>query len=179
MPTSKIIDDIKNKLIKEIINDDLIVQVIDSKDKDNPSFDGSCLTDTPRNKKNNYTPLLFTYIKYPGTIQDNLTFVCIEVNIVGHYNYKETWVKVQIEVAVFSHVDHMRIDDIPQITANRNDYLSTLLEDKIIDTLKDYTDIKLYSNIGRAYNEKFMYRQIIFECEELNVDVCAKWNLIE
>ena len=77
----------------------------------------------------------------------------------------------------------MMVTNIPQITDNRNDYISKLLDKKFNgrstfgandndeDNVHLYGKMNLVSNVEGALN-KFLYRRMIFEMKDLNDSLC-------
>ena len=170
MAKSEIIDKLKARIVKKIINNQDIIDAIDSPDASKDGFDGSCITNTPANKESGWQPHLFTFIRYPDVLTETVTWIGLEVNIVGDYNRNKSWKQVEVVVDIFSHVDHMRIDNINNVTANRNDYLSVLIEHEVLNV--GYPT-ELYSNIARLYGEKFVYRDMIFQLQIPSADLCG------
>ena len=62
---------------------------------------------------------------------------------------------------------------LPTISKNRMDYLAELL-DKKFNGRRDfgYSGLVLQSNIEDNLNDRFKYRQLIFEATDLNDSVC-------
>lgn len=167
MANSTIIGKIKNKIIRELISDDIIVKAIDSH---NP-------------KVKEPEDLIYTHIfdfnQNPYTLQDVQTFITIQVHIPEDRTYsrsldgKRVFVKPTIEIWITSHEDHMRVNNISKITQNRNDYLSALI-DKKLNGATDYGigEIQLKSNVESSYEKDFLMRVMIFETKDLNDSLC-------
>lgn len=80
----------------------------------------------------------------------------------------------------------MKVNNIPKIQDNRNDYISKILDKKFNgrDTLggskNDENNLHLYGklelivNIEGAYNKDFLFRQLVFETVDLNRSLCEK-----
>jgi hypothetical protein len=67
----------------------------------------------------------------------------------------------------------MVVDNVLKVTANRNDYLSILIDKKLngksglgIGTLK------LLSNVEGSYQQNYLYRKLVFEATDLNKSLC-------
>ena len=115
-----------------------------------------------------------------------ITFLTIQVHVPKTYDRNGTWVVPRLEIWILSHQDVMKVDNIPKISDNRNDYISKLLDAKFNgrDTLGGskndkynlhlYGQLKLVSNIEGAFSQKFLYRQMIFEMKDLNDSLCEE-----
>lgn len=98
----------------------------------------------------------------------------------------KNWVAPNLEFWIFSHHSHMKVDNIPKVSDNRNDYISKLLDKKFNgrDTLgnskKDENNLHLYgkldlvANVEGAFNKDFLYRQMIFETVDINRSFCEE-----
>lgn len=175
MANSEIVASLKSSVIKEIIKDDVFYYAIDS-----PKI--SSVDD--RDKLTEYN--VFSYNKKPGTTDDVTTFLTVQVHIPKTYDRNNTWVLPKLEIWIYSHVDHMKVQNIPKITANRNDYISILLDKKFNGkddfggnqndqyNLHIFGKMDLVHNIEGAYSPDFMYRQLIFELKDLNKSMCGE-----
>ena len=162
MANSSIIDSAKNKIIKEFIKDDMIVKAIDSSNV------------TSREELVNTH--IFNYHQNPNTINTVETFITVQIHIPQSFTYdksSDTFINPTIEIWIISHYQHMVVKNIPKVTANRNDYLSELIDEKLngksgfgIGTLK------LRSNIEGSYQADYVYRKMIFETLDLNDSLC-------
>ena len=67
----------------------------------------------------------------------------------------------------------MKVDNVPKINVNRNDYLSNLI-DKKLNGRSDFGigEVTLQSNIEGSYQKDYLYRQMIFKCTDLNDSLC-------
>ena len=56
----------------------------------------------------------------------------------------------------------MKVDNVPKINVNRNDYLSNLI-DKKLNGRSDFGigEVTLQSNIEGSYQKDYLYRQIL------------------
>lgn len=173
MANSTLITDLKQSVIKEIINDESFFYAINSPD----------ITDIDCADKLVYTHI-FPYHQNPETIEKVITFLTIQVHIPKPYDRNKTWVVPRLEIWVFSHHSHMKVNNIPKITDNRNDYISKLLDKKFNgrDTLGGskndkynlhlYGKLDLVSNVEGAFSKDFLYRQLIFEMKDINNSLC-------
>lgn len=175
MANSSIIDSLKKAVIKEICNDEALFYAINS----------------PRIKNRDKADELigthiFPYHKNVNTITDVMTFLTVQVHIPKTYDKEGTWVTPQLEIFIISHNDHMDVDNIPKISANRNDYISILLDEKFngrnsVGGSKNEKynqsilgELKLITNTEGAFSEDFLYRRMIFELKDLNDSMCDK-----
>lgn len=169
MANSSIIDELKTSVITEIINDETLFHAIDS-----PTIGSFQDSDQLVNKH------LFRFHQNPELIQENITFLTFQVHIQKLNN--NNWVRPTIEIWIFSHNSHMIVANIPKITADRNDYISMLLDKKFNgrDSLGVGTNqchligkLDLRSNIEGAFNQEFLYRRMIFETRDINDLYCG------
>lgn len=161
MANSSIIKEAKNKIIKEFIKDENIVEAINS-----PTIDSK----TP--EKLLYTHI-FDYNQNPNTLNDIDTFITVEVSIPESYYFEKTFVKPVVEIWIVSHEQHMRVNEIPKITENRNDYLSALIDKKLNGSNSfGIGDLKLKSNVAGAFQIDYLYRKMVFEGIDLNNSLC-------
>ncbi len=163
MANSSIIGKIKNKIIRGFIKDKEIIQAIDSPNIESPEK----LIGTH----------IFDFHQNPFTINDVKTFITIQVHIPQVY-YKDdvnkSFVKSNLEIWIISHVNHMKVDNIPKVTDNRNDYLSKLIDRKL-NGKPDYGigKLRLIVNIEGSYQQDYVYRKMIFEGLDLNNSLCG------
>lgn len=160
--------------MKEIINDERLFYAIDSPD----------ITDIKKADRLVYTHV-FPYHKNPSTITKAITFLTIQVHIPKTYDASNLWVVPRMEIWIITHDKHMKAENIPGVSDNRNDYISKLLDKKFNgrDTLggnKDdannlhlYGKLDLIRNVEGAYpSGDFLYRKMIFELKDLNHSLC-------
>ena len=173
MANSSIISRMKDKLITEIINDEALFYAIDS-----PTI--KKLEDADRLVGTH----IFNYHQNPLTLKEVQTFLTIQMHIPKTYGANNTWVSPRLEIWIISHQDHMEVDNIPKITANRNDYISQLLDQKFNgrreigvskqakNNLNLFDKLDLISNVEGALASDYLYRQMIFEVKDLNDSLC-------
>ena len=161
MANSTSISDFKEKIVKAIANDDTLFYAIDAKDCET----GADLINTH----------IFKYNQNPETIVEAITFITIMVHTKSR-DRNGTFVTPTLELWIFSHNKHMQMDS--RITKdNRNDYISMLLDEKINGS-SEYGGIgklMLVSNVEGVYNQKFLYRRMIFETVDINDSFCEGW----
>lgn len=159
MANSSIIGKAKNKIVKEFIKDDEIVQALGCDENEK----GEELINTH----------IFNYHQNPNTINTVGTFITIQVHIPRSFEFDATYVSPSVEIWIISHEKHMVVDNVPKVTENRNDYLSKLIDKK----LNGRDDIgigglTLESNIEGSYQKDYVYRQMVFKAIDLNKTLC-------
>lgn len=160
MANSSIISKTKNKIIREFIKDKNIVEAINS---------SSISKDTP--EKLIYSHI-FDYHQNPNTLNSVGTFITVEVSIPDSWGDR-TFIKPIIEICIYSHEQHMRVENIPKVKKNRNDYLSELIDNKLNGSSGyGIGKIELRSNTGGAYQMDYLYRKMVFEGTDLNNSLC-------
>ena len=159
MANSSIITQAKNKIIKEFIKDDTIIQAINSSNVSSPEK----LIGTH----------IFNYHQNPNTINTAETFITIQVHIPEPFFRNSTYINPTIEIWVISHEKNMIVNNIPKVTDNRNDYLSRLI-DKKLNGRSDFGigELSLISNIEGSYQQNYLYRKMVFEGTDLNNSLC-------
>lgn len=165
MANSSIIRKAKNKIIKEFIKDQDIIAAINSSEV----------------KSNEPEKLIykhiFDYNQNPHTLNIVGTFITIQVHIpqsyYNDYSSSNILVKPNIEIWIISHEKHMKVDNIPKITQNRNDYLSELIDRKINGKSGfGIGETRLLSNIEGSFQQDYLFRKMIIECKDLNWSLC-------
>ena len=169
---SKFINAVKDAVIGEIINDETMFKLIVSPDI--TSFeDSEKLIGTH----------IFRFGKNPTVIEKDITFITIQVHTDKSIN---SWTRIvpQIEITIYSHDNHMNLDTkiFPNVTANRNDYISEWFDNKLngvtkIGSFNLTSKLKLKRNHEYSYTKPdWMMRNMIFEGEEMSIDLCAEMN---
>lgn len=171
MANSSLISDIKEKLIEEMINDDAVFYAINSPEV--TDFSSACdLINTH----------IFRYNQNPISLKKTISFITIQVHLPRAYD-NNLFVKAQLEIWIYSHESCMKVSNIPGITADRNDYLSQLLDEKFNgrdylglpednQKLKFYGTLDLISNVEGAFAPNYLYRRMIFETKDVNDSLC-------
>lgn len=179
MANSSIVSTLKDKIIAEIINDETIFQAINS-----PTV--KCFDDSAEliNKH------IFRYNQNPNTLDSTITFLTLQVHIPESYGARSselTWVKPRLEIWVYSHESCMTIKNIPKITANRNDYISQILDEKFNgrnqfglpgdkNPLQLFGELELVSNVEGVLKTNYLFRQLIFSTKDLNDSLCKGYS---
>ena len=175
MANSEVISKLKKSVIKEILSDSDLIKAIDP-----PSN-----IDSTKPKNLMYS-CIFPYHQNPETLRTQSTFLTIEVQIPRAYDKNAKWINVDLEIYIISHQGHMRVDNIPKITDNRNDYLSKLIDVKFNgksifgDSKNDefnyhtYGELILNYNIGGAIGNDYLYRKMGFSMTDVNNSFCSE-----
>lgn len=166
MANSSIVRQAKNKIIKEFIKDQEIIDAINSSEV------------KPSEPQKLLYKHIFDYNQNPHTLNIIGTFITIQVHIPQDY-YSDyhgnsiIHVKPTIEIWIISHEKHMRVDNVPKITQNRNDYLSEII-DKKINGKRGFGigETRLISNIEGAFQQDYLFRKLVFECLDFNASLC-------
>ena len=161
MANSSIIGKAKNKIIKEFIKDQQIIQAIDN-------------TRLNPNQTEKYiNTCIFDYGRNPYTEDTVDTFITVQVHIPETWFRTKPFVKPQVEIWIISHQRHMKVDNIPKIKVNRNDYLSELIDDKL-NGRNDFGigELNMIANIEGEFQQNFMYRKMVFEGTDINNSMC-------
>lgn len=175
MANSTLVTDLKSAVIKELISDEAFFDAINSPE----------IKDKKQANKLVYTHI-FPYHQNPETITETITFITIQVHVPKPYSYmrSKTWVAPNLEIWIYSHNKHMKVDNIPKVTDNRNDYISKIIDKKFNgrDTLGNSKNdennlhllgqLELVANVEGAASKDFLYRQMVFETVDLNRSFC-------
>lgn len=165
MANSSIIKKVKNKIIKEFIKDQDIVAAINSSDID---------ANEPEKLVGTH---IFNYNQNPHTLNTVGTFITVQVHIpqsyYNDYRASNVFVKPNIEIWIISHERHMKVDNVPKITQNRNDYLSELIDNKINGKSGfGIGQTRLLSNVEGSFQQDYLFRKMIIECLDFNWSLC-------
>lgn len=167
MANSLIVEEIKNKVFQLFVKNNEIVDTLDSPNKNDKGWNPIYLINNPNTVSKGFTPLLFNYHKNPEYIEDSITFI----NLMTHLQGKGTYVEVRLEIYIYSHDKHMRIDN-PKILSNRNDYLSYLIDKELNGKDIGFGNLRLVSNNEGVFNKDFNFRKLTFITQDLNDDLC-------
>ena len=159
MANSSFIGKAKNKLIKEFIKDESIVKAI-----------GSSIT-SPEKLVGTH---IFNYHQNPNTLTTVDTFITVQVHIPKSFYGDTVFVKPTIEIWIISHYEHMRVDNIPKIKSNRNDYLSMLIDKELNGKNYGYGGLTLTLNIEGSFQSDYAYRKLCFATTDLNRSLCEE-----
>lgn len=161
MANSSIIGKAKNKIIREFIRDKSIVMAIDSH---------SVKSSEPEKLVGTH---IFNYHQNPNTINTVETFITIQVHIPSSSYRNKLYVKPTIEIWIISHEQHMKVDNIPKVNMNRNDYLSELIDKKLNGkTGYGIGKLVLTNNDEGSYQQDYVFRRMVFTGQDLNNSLC-------
>lgn len=165
--------DLKLAVIKELVKDENIFNAIDSHEvKDFKSA------------KDLVYAHIFPYARIPETITETTTLITIQVHIRENKFRDRTFIIPTIEFRIYSHQDHMKVENIPKISDTRNDYISRLIDSRFNgrssfgDNKDPQFDIGTYGSLDLVLNEEgstsqgFLYRRMLFETKDLNKSIC-------
>lgn len=172
MANSRIISELKNKVTKMIINDEELIKAIDPPDYTNDDWEEIYMINSVETEKAGYKPVIYREHQNPNMITETMTFLTIEVDIPENYNTPEFFKYPQLEIWIVSHNKHNRIDNIPGVRDNRNDYISILLDEKFNGESAGIGSLKLVSNTAGIYDDKFIYRRLVFQGIDLSDSIC-------
>lgn len=161
MSSELIISEAKNKIIRDFIKDDELVRAIG--------------VDPSMSREKLIGKYIFDYNQNPNTINDVGTFITVLVHIPRrYYGYKKMYVYPTVDIWIISHQRHMKVDDIPKVIGNRNDYISRLIGRKLNGSnLFGLGDLELTENVEGAIQSDYLYRNMIFQCAELSRSMCV------
>ena len=162
MANSSSISTLKNKIIKDLIGNKDIVKAIDSPD-----------IVLPEQLINTH---IFDYNQNPFTINKNITFITVQVHLpeAFHYESNAIFVKPTVKIWIISHYEHMKINNIPKVKSNRNDYLSMLIDNEINGKSYGYGGLTLSLNIEGSFQIDYSYRKMCFVTNDLNNSRCEE-----
>ena len=87
----------------------------------------------------------------------------------------KAFVSPTIEIWIYSHQQHMIVDNVPKVTSNRNDYLSELIDNKFNGRSGfGIGKLELTSNIEGNYQADYLYRKLTFQATDLNNSLCEE-----
>ncbi len=173
MANSSIVTALKEAVINEIIHDEQIFYAIDSPD-----------ITTPKNADLLVYEHIFPYHMNPENLTREITLLTVQVQIPKTLDDSNIWVVPRLEIWIITHINHMRTDNIPPVTDNRNDYISKLIDKKLngrdtlgtskndADNLHLYGRLNFVSNTEGVFSKDYLYRQMIFEMKDVNHSFC-------
>ena len=163
MANSSSINQLKEKIIRDIVSDPKIVEAIDKSKIDNP-------TELINNN-------IFKFNKNPNALQETSTFITVQVHLPEVSN-NQTWMVAVIELWIVTENKNMIVDDIVGVSANRNDYISELIDKKfnMKYNYADFDKIVLERNVESNYagNPDYLARQMLFVTKDLNGTLCEE-----
>ena len=150
----------KNRVIKDIINDERIVKAIDSP--------------TCQNADELMYTHIFDFHQNPLTLNKAITFITVQVHLpeAFHYESNAIFVKPTVEIWIISHYEHMRVKNIPKVKGNRNDYLSILIDENLNGKSYGYGGLTLALNEEGSFQSDYAFRRLTFVTNDLNNSHC-------
>ncbi|MGN0165897.1 MAG: hypothetical protein ACI39R_06915 [Lachnospiraceae bacterium] len=173
MANSSLVSNLKNAVIAELLKDEAIFDAIDSPDITNPEDADELLYKH-----------IFPYHKSPEALTGAVTLLTVQVQIPKTYDQNNLWVVPRLEIWIISHETHMTVDNIPDISDNRNDYLSRLIDRKFNgrdtfgvnpdekNNIHLYGNLELVGNTEGVFSEDYLFRQMLFEMKDINNGLC-------
>ena len=160
MANSSSIVNLKNKVIKDLITDERIVTAIDSSEY--------------KIAEDLVNTHIFDYHQNPFTLDKSITFLTIQVHIpeAFHYESNAIFLKPTVEIWIVSHYEHMRVNNIPKVKCNRNDYLYILIDENLNGKSYGYGGLTLAINEEGTFQSDYSYRRMTFVTTDLNNSRC-------
>jgi hypothetical protein len=156
MSNSSSIRDWKNKIIADLHNDEHFLDALRTTELEREALTYS---------------RIFPYYYIPDTITTVTTYILIEIDIKST-SRNNAYAYPIITFTVLCHQDDMRLK-MAGVSATRADYLAELIDNKYngADGF-GLGRLELRSNIAGSLNEKFRYRQIVFQGKDFNDSLC-------
>lgn len=165
MANSSCVSDWKNQIMADLQNDNEIIEALGlNKNEDSD--------DLIYNR-------LFPHYFIPTTQEEVKTYIMIEIDIQSNRSRYELarldiYSYPTITFTVLSHQDNMKLN-LPGISATRIDYLSELIDRKYNGASGfGIGEIQLTSNIAGNLNDKYRFRQLIFQAVDFNDSLCKE-----
>ncbi|WP_300077636.1 hypothetical protein [uncultured Thomasclavelia sp.] len=172
MANSRIVSELKKRVITDIINDMDIITALDPVDIKKEDWEPIYLVNSKETVDKGFTPIIYREIQNQNIITKTITFLCVEVNIPESYTQNEYFKYPRLEIWIVSHNKHNRIDNIPGVSDNRNDYVSILLDEKFNGMRIGMGTLSLLSNTAGIYDDTFIYRKLVFQGVDLDDNLC-------
>lgn len=159
MANSDFISMAKNKILSDLQNDELFLQVLGT-------------TEDEMEEGLVYSRLFPFYYIYDGTQTEVKTYVCVEVDTVSS-NRSDLYVYPTIIFTIVSHQDNVRLN-MAGVSKTRPDYLGEIIDEKYNGyTGLGYGKLKLISNKAGSLDTKYRYRQLVFRGVDMNDGLCG------
>ena len=152
----------KNSLMKEIFENQTIVDAIDSQSENYVKGENDTLIDEN----------IFPYLRIPETQRDADCFVLMEVDVTNVNRHNKIYSDIRITLWVMCHQERMKIR-LPQGSATRTDFIGEQLIE-MLNGKERYgvSSLELVSSRGIVFNDKWQYREVVFKGFDLNREVC-------
>lgn len=159
MANSDFISTAKNKILSDLQNDELFLQVLGA-------------TEEEIEEGLVYKRLFPFYYIYDGTQTKVKTYVCVEVDI-RSVSRNPLYDYPTITFTILSHQDNVRLN-MAGISKTRPDYLAEIIEDMYKDSLDfGYGQLVRISSVSGSIDAKYRYRQITFKAIDMNTSLCG------
>lgn len=114
---------------------------------------------------------IFNYIRYPFAPEEEITYICFEVDVPNVSSFNHLFKKLVITFYVVSHERRMPTDD--PMGGVRNDLIAARI-DKIFNNYKGIgkAPLGLISNTSSSLSQKHRCRILTFAAEDLNASRC-------
>lgn len=122
---------------------------------------------------------LFPHYFIPTTQEEVKTYIMVEIDIQSNKSRyeparRDIYSYPTITFTVLSHQDNMELN-LSGISATRIDYLSELIDRKYNGASGfGIGEIQLTSNIAGNLNDKYRFRQLIFQAVDFNDSLCEE-----
>lgn len=114
---------------------------------------------------------IFPHLYIPDTVEETSSFINVEVRV-PDISDSGVWVYPELIVDVIVHQKRMKLD-LPGVSATRADYLSQLIDNELNGSLEfGVGKLVLISNEPGSVNDKFRFRRLTFEAQDINSSMC-------
>lgn len=159
MANSDFISTAKNKILSDLQNDELFLQVLGT-------------TEDEIEEGLVYSRLFPFYYIYDGTQTEVKSYICVEVDTVSS-NRNDLYVYPTIIFTIVSHQDSVRLN-MAGVSKTRPDYLGEIIDEKYNGyTGLGYGKLKLISNKAGSLDTKYRYRQLVFRGVDATTGMCG------
>lgn len=160
MPNSSAVSLWKDKAINMILNNDEILPLFEKSEEELEEI---------------VYANIFPYGYIPETQQNVELYITIECSI-PKMVYRQVWEHPFLTVRLICHQDKMRLNKAG-VSATRLDFLSTLIDNLFNGTDGwGYGKLSLVSNIEYSLSDKYKCREMIFQGQDLNENLCGGKN---
>lgn len=158
MANSDFISSAKNKILSDLQNDELFLQVLGA-------------TEEEIEEGLVYKRLFPFYYIYGGTQTVVKTYICVEIDIKST-SRNGIYTHPTITFSIVSHQDDVRLN-MAGVSKTRPDYLGELIDEKYNNaTGFGYGKLMLISNVAGSLDTTYRIRQLVFRGVDLNDRLC-------